>query len=289
VINRAHFSCDKTNLVYIGALSRDNEDRFFVDFGIMPQESNSEKNFSDLFTAALALQQEKKWDEALTSYGQLLDQSLPQLSAKQAASIYHNMSAAAYAKSDFLKAYVWSKKAMALDPSNEQIQTSYANYAKKVEIPSIPHQISGFDQVKKSVTAVPFDIWIIVTLVVLLAAALKVLKHTVQIRKDRLNGNFKKPVWWVEYAIAAVAVVLAAGTFISYQESQIQHAVVVAEKAPVQTVPGENKPVILEAQAGLEVEVLAANDQYFQVRYPGAFTGWINRSQIELLSLSFRQ
>ncbi|MCC2680247.1 MAG: hypothetical protein K0R29_2823, partial [Pseudobdellovibrio sp.] len=43
----------------------------------MPQESNSEKNFSDLFTAALALQQEKKWDEALTSYGQLLDQSLP--------------------------------------------------------------------------------------------------------------------------------------------------------------------------------------------------------------------
>jgi len=254
----------------------------------MPQESNTEKNFSDLFTAALALQQEKKWDEALTSYGQLLDQSLPHLSAKQAAAIYHNMSAAAYSKNDFLKAYIWSKKAMTLDPSNEQVQNSFLNYSKKVEIPSIPHQISGLDQVKKTISAVPFDIWIIVALAVLLAAVLKVLKHAVQIKKDRLNGNFKKPVWWVEYAIAALAVILAVGTFISYQESEIQHAVIVAEKAAVQTVPGENKPVILEAPAGLEVEVLAANDQYFQVRYPGAFTGWINRSQIELLSLSFR-
>lgn len=255
----------------------------------MPQESvPQENNFNELFSGALALQQEKKWDEALTSYGQLLDQSLSQLTAQQAAVIYHNMSAVAYAKNDVLKAYVWSKKAANLDPSNQQIRDSYVSYATKVEIPSIPHQISGLDRVKKSVATVPFDVWIIVMFSVLLVTVWKYLKHLVQIKKDKLNGNFKKPAWWVEYSLLGIVFLSAAVCFISYQQSQIQHAVVVAEKAPVQTVPGENKPVILEAQAGLEVEVLAADDQYFQVRYPGAFTGWINRSQVELLSLSFR-
>lgn len=255
----------------------------------MPQDTVSQpKNFNELFSGALALQQEKKWDEALASYGQLLDQSLPNLSSQQAAVVYHNMSVVAYAKNDFLKAYVWSKKAVALDPSNQQTQESYLNYAKKVEIPSIPHQISGMDQVNKSIGAVPFDVWIIVTFALLLVTAWQLLKHVVQIKKDKLNGNFKKPSWWKEYALTAVIFMFAIVCFISYRESQIQHAIVVAEKAPIQTVPGENKPVILEAQAGLEVEVLAENDHYFQVRYPGAFTGWINRSQVELLSLSFR-
>lgn len=255
----------------------------------MPQDSVSQvKNFNELFSGALALQQEKKWDEALTSYGQLLDQSLPELTSQQAAVIYHNMSAVAYAKNDFLKAYVWSKKAVSLDPSNQQAQDSHLNYAKKVEIPSIPHQISGMDRLNKSISVVPFDVWIIVTFTLLLVTAWKALKHVVQVKKDKLNGNFKKPSWWIEYALTAVVILFAVVCFISYRESQIQHAVVVAEKAAVQTVPGENKPVILEAQAGLEVEVLAENGQYFQVRYPGAFTGWINRSQVELLSLSFR-
>ncbi len=254
----------------------------------MPQETVSQ-NFNEVFSAGLALQQEKKWDEALASYGQLLDQSLNSLSSQQASVIYHNMSAVAFAKSDFLKAYVWSKKALNLDPSNHQVQEAYQNYAKKVEIPSIPHQISGSDQIKKTVSAVPSDVWMIATFALLLLTVWVFLKHLVQIKKDKLNGKFKKPAWWVEYSLIAVILISAIGTYISFEESKIQHAVVIAPSAPVQTVPGENKPVILEVQAGLEVEVLAANDQFFQIRYPGAFTGWINRSQIELLSLSFRQ
>lgn len=254
----------------------------------MPQESVSQ-NFNDLFSAALALQQEKKWDESLASYEQLLDQSRDSLTSQQASVIYHNMSAVAFSKNDNLKAYVWSKKALNLDPTNQQVRESYENYAKKIEVPSMPHQISGLAQVKKTISYIPNDIWIIVTFALVLTTVWLFLKHLIQVKKDKLNGNFKKPTWWVEYSLIFVILVLALGSYISFEESQIQHAVVVAEKAQVQTVPGENKPVILEAQAGLELEVLAASADYFQVRYPGAFTGWINRSQIELLSLSFRQ
>jgi hypothetical protein len=39
----------------------------FVDFGIMPQE-NTSLNLNESFTQALALQQQKNWDESLKVY-----------------------------------------------------------------------------------------------------------------------------------------------------------------------------------------------------------------------------
>jgi hypothetical protein len=254
----------------------------------MPQE-NVSQNFNELFGTALALQQEKKWDEALASYQKLLDQSRDSLSAQQASVIYHNMSAIAFAKNDLLKAYVWSKKALHLNPANSQAREAYENYSKKVEVPSIPHQISGTDQLQKMIGHVPADIWLAGTLALLLGTAWVFLKYFLRVKKNKLNGIFKKPPLWHGYLLLLVTLIFAAACYVGVNESQKQLAVVIAEKAPVQTVPGENKAVIFEAQAGLELEVLAADENYFQVRYPGAFTGWVNRNQIELLSLSFRQ
>jgi tetratricopeptide (TPR) repeat protein len=254
----------------------------------MPQE-NVSQNFNELFGSALALQQEKKWDEALASYQKLLDQSRESLTAQQASVIYHNMSVIAFAKNDSLRAYVWSKKALHLNPANSQAREAFENYAKKVEVPSIPHQISGEDQLQKVISVVPVDVWLVSTIALLLFTVWIFLKYFIKVKKNKINGVFKKPPLWHGYILILVTAVFAAACFIGVKESRKQMAVVVAEKAPIQTVPGENKAVIFEAQSGMELEVLAADSNYFQVRYPGAFTGWVNKDQVELLSLSFRQ
>ena len=38
-------------------------------------------------------------------------------------------------------------------------------------------------------------------------------------------------------------------------------------------------------QPGLEVEVLQSNKDYSQIKYPGAFAGWVPTKSIEILSI----
>lgn len=254
----------------------------------MPQESGTQ-NFSDAFNSALSLQQEKKGDEALTAYQSLLDLGRETLSLQQASGIYHNMSGIAFEKGELLKAYVWSKKALSLNPGNQQAKESYAAYSQKFEIPNIPHQISNYDNFKKIVSVVPTDFFLILSLILTLSTVWIAFKRTITVKKNKLNDIYRHPPVWPVYILSIISVLVIAMSTLNYLEGNKHTAIVITEKAAVQTVPGENKPVIFEAPAGLELEILKQNENFFQVRYAGAFTGWVHRSQIELLSLSFRQ
>ncbi|MGZ3689891.1 MAG: hypothetical protein ACXVAX_00220 [Pseudobdellovibrio sp.] len=253
----------------------------------MPQESVSQ-NLNDLFGQALALQKDKKWDESLTAYQKIIDLGPDQLGTTQASVLYHNMSTVAFEKSDFLKAYIWSKKAVSLNPANQQAVESLEVYAKKVEIPNIPHQISNFDNFEKIIDLAPLDLWMVLTLIILLLTFRQWLKRFVLIKKNQAQGIYQKPSAWLVYILSILSVVTLVLGAIRYESSLKQQAIVIADKAPVQTVPGDNKPVIYEVPAGAELDVLSEKDNYFQVRYPGAFSGWVSKNQLELMSLTFR-
>lgn len=254
----------------------------------MPQE-NQTQNLNDLFGEALALQNEKKWDESLAVYQKILDLGPESLNIAQGSVVYHNMSTIAYDKSDFLKAYIWAKKSLSLNPSNQKAQQSLEIYAKKVEIPNIPHQISNYDNLKKMVNIAPVDFWFILALSLVATTVWKILKRFVSIKQNQAVGNFNKPNAYLVYFLSTLSFISLFAAILSYQESIKTTAIVIAEKAAVQTVPGENKPVIYEVPAGVELEVLAEQNSFFQVRYIGAFSGWVSKSQLELMSLTFRQ
>jgi tetratricopeptide (TPR) repeat protein len=254
----------------------------------MPQESDIQ-NFNEAFSQALALQQQKNWDESLAAYHKLLDQSLNHLSDQQASAVYHNMSTIASEKADLLKAYVWSKKALNLDPNNAVAKQSFEYFAQKFELPHISHQISNYDNFKKLISIAPLDAWLVVTLILILTTLAWTVKKFVIAKKNKLNDIFQSTSKWPVYVLSIISACLVLVSVLRYSDSRVSRAIVITEKAAIQTAPGENKPVIYEAQAGLELEVLKFSDGYFQVRYPGAFSGWVNQLQIELLSLRFEQ
>ena len=115
------------------------------------------------------------------------------------------------------------------------------------------------------------------------------LKTFVTHKKNQIAENFLSLSRWPIYSTLTITLLVISITYVRYLANEIPHAIIIAERAQVQTAPGENKPVIFEAQAGLELEVLKFDQGYFQIRYPGAFTGWINKSQLEILSLAFEQ
>ena len=254
----------------------------------MPQDSSSQ-NITDLFGEALSLQQQKKWDEAMVAYNKITVLGLDALSPAQASVVYNNMAVITAQKSDLLNAYIWSRKAFELNPSNSQAKQSFEHFSTQFQIPSLPHQISDFDRVQHFLEKTPIDLWFFASTLSLFLLLFFVAQNVVKSTQNKAKDVFEKLSWWKAYLTAAFAVFLMAFTFLAYNGHEKITGLVKTDKAAIQTVPGENKPVIFEAQAGLELEVLAEQDSFYQVRYAGAFSGWISKTQIELLSLSFEQ
>ena len=262
----------------------------------MAQENEVQQNsvqasvsITQLFDQALALQQQQKWDASLEAYQKLLDQSPKEMGIFQASVVYHNMSTIAYAKGNFLNAYVWSKKSLSLSPNNQLARESFTLYSKKFEVPVIAHQITNLDYFKKFISIFPLDIWLSLSLVLIFTTLWLALKNIFIRKKNQLADNFSNPKKWPTISVAIVTILILSGTYIYYNDVSTLRAIVTAEKAQVQTAPGENKPVIFEAQAGLELEVLNFDQGYYHVRYPGAFSGWVSKKQLEILSLVFEQ
>lgn len=250
----------------------------------MPQETTSE-----LFNQALAQLQQKNWDASIALYRQLLDQGRDSLSSAQASVVYHNMSTIAAEKADTLMAYVWAKKALLLDPANSEPHAAFQQYAAQFQVPSLPHQISNLDNFMSVVGRVPLDIWLGLTLILILLTLWLIAKKWIQIKKNSLSDVFVRSATWPVYVTGLITIAFFIVSYFTFNESQITHAVLISDKVGIQTAPGENKPVIFEAPQGLDVEVLKQEGDYFQVRSKGAFSGWIGKKQLELMSLRFEQ
>lgn len=258
----------------------------------MPQDSASQTTASqpnDLFGEALSLQQQKKWDESLAAYNKIIGQGLDALSPAQASVVYNNMAVIAAQKSDLLNAYIWSRKAFELNPSNNQAKVSYERFSSQFQVPSLPHQVSDFDRLQHFLEKTPVDLWLTATTLCLLLFFYWLAQNIVKSTQNKAKDIFEKLSWWKVYTSGTFAVFLVALSFVAFNGHEKTTGLVKTDKAAIQTVPGENKPVIFEAQAGLELEVLGQQENFYQVRYAGAFSGWISKAQLELLSLSFKQ
>lgn len=265
----------------MAAPSRDNPKEVCVDFGSMPQENVS---FQQLFDEALSAQQQKKSDEALKLYQEALDKGQSELNSAQASVIYHNLSTLAYEKSDFLHAYIWSKKALSLNPGNHLAQQSFEQYSKKFEVPKVAHQMTTSHNIQKILKPLPVDFWFVLSLIALFVSLRLFFIYLLQKRKNQIELVSVNSFAWKPLVSFFCLLLILTGTFLRWQSEQTLNAIITAENTGVQTAAGENKPVIFEAQPGTEVEVLQLTQDYVQVRYPGAFSGWVLKKNLEVLS-----
>lgn len=250
----------------------------------MPQE-NVPQNLTvqQLFDQALSAQQQKNADEALRLYKEALDQGQNSHTSPQVSVIYHNMSTIAFEKSDFLHAYVWSKKSLALDPGNRLAQETFVEYAKKFEAPTVARQISTSQNVQKALEKVPVDLLYVLCLALLFVTLHLFFKRILTLRKNQIELISQTPSSWKSW-VSLSALILAVILTGFRQNLEERTRAIIMDKTGIQTAAGENKPVIFEAQSGLEVEVLQFSDSYAQIRYPGAFSGWVPLKNLEVLS-----
>ncbi len=277
----------------LAAVADDNEHPLFVDFGSMPQQSMSfQQQFPQLFQLGLALQKEKKWDDAITKYKILLDQGQNAMTNEQGSIVYHNMAVCAFEKSDFVTAYVWSKKAMTLNAGNTVAQNLFLETAKKFQPTQVPHQISAIESLQKvGLKNISFDLLLIGFLVFLFFTIYSGFKIWLGRKKDQIESETlsmqkKQPLTiWISTLILTVLT----GFFlflaiVKWDDLALPKAVIAMDNTSVQTASGGGQASIYEASAGLEVDVLKIDQDYVQIRYPGAFSGWVAKKNLEVIT-----
>ena len=265
----------------------------FVDFGSMPQESMTfQQQFPQLFQQGLAQQQGKRWDDAISKYKVILDQGQGALTHEQASVVYHNMAASAYEKSDFKNAYIWSKKATSLNSNNAFAQNLLQEVSKKFQPVQIPHQISMVESLQKvGLKNISFDILLVgfltfFSIALFLGLKIWLTRKKDQIESESLSKQKKQPLAsWFSFAIViAISGIFLFLAVIKWSDLSIPKAIIAVDNTSVQTAAGGNQATIYDASVGLEVDVLKINSDFVQVRYPGAFSGWVAKKNLEILT-----
>ena len=264
----------------------------FVDFGSMPQDQMTfQQQFPQLFQQGLADQKDKKWDDAISKYQNLLDQGQNSLTSEQASVIYHNMAASSFEKADFLKSYVWTKKSLSLDSGNDFAKDLLSEVTKKFQPQQVAHQISAFQSAQKAfLKNTTFD-FVMITFLVLFAFSFFLgcktwlNKKQAQLEGESTSVQQKNPLGlMLAFGFTFVFTFLMAGTvFLKWKDNQTPKAIVSAEKTAVQTASGGDQATIYDATAGLEVDILKIEANFVQIRYPGAFSGWVDKKNLEIL------
>ena len=277
----------------LGAVAHDNEHPLFVDFSSMPQESMTfQQQFPQLFQLGLAQQKEKKWDDAIANYKSILDQGRNGVTPEQGSVVYHNMAVCAFEKSDFVNAYIWSKKATTLNSGNTFAHNLFLESAKKFQPTQVPHQISAVESLQKvALKNVSFDLLLVGFLVFLFFTFYSGLKFWLSRRKDQIESEAlsmqkRQPLtaWIGVSLLTALTVVFLFLTIVKWDDLSLPKALIASENTSVQTAAGGSQATIYDAAPGLEVDVLKIDGDYAQVRYPGAFSGWVAKKNLEVIT-----
>lgn len=244
--------------------------------------------FHHQFQKALSLQQEKKYDEALSAYKSLLEQN-PDLSRDQIADISYNAALTSFNKQSFLESYVYSQKALLLNPRHDQALELVAKIKTQFQVKATPHDISLIENLNKAgLQIVPVEaLWVLTTL--FLVIFLRSFFSYVLNRKKEILENlkfsrfsFKNYFWLVLFLIFSYF------SGLKIWEEQIPKALIRTEQASLKTAAGENQATLADLPGGSLVHILrvAKIDEilYFQIKYPGGISGWAKKDDLELIS-----
>lgn len=244
-------------------------------------------DFTQQFQNALSLQQEKKYDEALTAYKSLLEQN-PDLSRDQIADISYNAALASFSKQDYLQSYVYNQKALLLHPRHSQATELGAKIKTHFQVKATPHDISLLENLNKAgLESMPVEaLWVCAT--IFLTVFLRSIFNFYLARKREIMENlkfsryaYKNYLWLVLFLTFS----LVAGMKI--WDERTPKALIKTEYAVLKTAAGENQASLSELPGGSLVHILRVTKigdlMYYQIKYPGGISGWAKKDDLELI------
>lgn len=279
-------------LVYNVAYPDDKKCCHDVDFGSMSQNQPQNLSIDQAFQQALSLQNEKKIDESITAYRKILDEGLSEtsnLTREQASAVSQNIALLYFEKKESALSYVYNQKAVFLNPGNSQANEFLKQNKNLLQITSVPRDISLTENLNQ-IGLKYLSVEILFSIIFILAVY--VFKNCLQFFLERKKSDVLNlaivPFRLINYFFISLLFLLTVLFIFKISDESQLRAILKTEKVTVHASSGENQASITQAEIGTIFNVLKiSNDAdlaYVQIKYPGAYSGWVKRSDLELLN-----
>jgi len=173
------------------------------------------------------------------------------------------------------------RKAASLDPDFSVPKAALKFILPQLEVKEIPHEIQFWEGLRSQFLApVPLNVFLILSALTLFASGWLLIGFW-GARQRALKEDSVLP------AFPTIGTILFAGFItvtvflgLKFYDYQIPRATVVADKIAVLSAPDEKAPALFDLFGGLEVIVLSSSQDWVQVNYPGALSGWLPKNAI---------
>jgi tetratricopeptide (TPR) repeat protein len=241
---------------------------------------------------ALSLQNQNNKDEAMALYHQILDLGPTQgldLNREQASAVSQNLAVLYFEKKDSALAYVYNQKALGLDDRNQTAIEFQKSAKMNYRTVSIPREISMLENLNAIVLKyLSIEILFASVAVFIFFSFRNISRFLVARKKSDLANTDVVKFNLANYILILFLLIFSSLLALKIYDSTELKAIVKTNQIAVQTAPGENKPVVTQAEIGTIFKVLKfSNDAeltYVQIKFPGAYSGWVKRNDLELLN-----
>jgi tetratricopeptide (TPR) repeat protein len=244
---------------------------------------------ADQFNNAIQLQQNQKYDEALTAYHNLLDQS--PLTPEQGSVISQNMALIYKNLNQLPLSYVYNKKALFLNGSND-VAIAFAKAELSQYRPGeVARTLSVSEQINSmGLKFIPIEV-LFIGILLTTAFIFQILFRYLIEKKKALIQNKRAPEISSKLYLHGLLLILFTGfLYVKFDISSSKQGLLKVSSAEVSVAPGEKQARLIEINSGQALQILQLKEvdgaKYAQVKVPGAFSGWIKADQIEFLNLN---
>jgi hypothetical protein len=245
---------------------------------------------NELFNEAISLHQSKKFDEALNIYLKILDKSQDaSITQEQASTVSQNIAVLYMQQNKTELAYVFNKKALGLNPRNTAAEQFAKNSLNNFKVTEIARDISWTEQLNNmGLKYIPFEALAFVTIVFIFLSLKLFFNYLMNQKKNLLENKMPPVLSWLFYGYLMLFILTFSLLWAKHSGATLPTGIIKSASASVQTAAGANQAIITEINLGHVVQILQTKEVegviYAQIKVPGAFSGWIKKTDLEPLN-----
>jgi len=243
------------------------------------QEGKVATSFDEAFKAGISSYQSKNMPDAIKQFQQALEFQPNNVSALT------NLALAQFEDGHKPIAVALLRRSLAIDPDFSTPEAALKFILPQLELREIPHEIQFRETLRTQFLApIPWPAYLLMSLLFLLAGGWLILGY-LGARRRAVKGELPLPpfpsVGVLFVIVFLVSSLLSAAKFVDYQ---IPRGTVISDKVTVRSAPDLNSVALFDLYGGHEVIIdkldSTSKDQWVQVTYPGALSGWIPKESI---------
>jgi tetratricopeptide (TPR) repeat protein len=237
-----------------------------------PQKTET---FEEAFQKGIELYRQSKFAEAATHFqraSEVESSNVPTLT---------NLALAEFQAGNKPIAVALLRKAIALDPDFSTPAAGIKFILPQLEVREIPHEIQLRESLRNQLLApVPLTAYLILTAVFLLGGGWLLLGFW-GARRRAIKMDLQLPPFPTVGALFLLAFILTSSLSIAkIIDYQIPRGTIIKDKIQVMSAPDSASVGLFDLYGGLEVVLETVKEEWVQVTYPGALSGWIPRSAV---------